>query len=344
MFYNVKMGRKTCELSWVNGSTFASYGDSTQLLYLRARYYNPADGRFMSRDTWGGKVSNPLTFNHWNYTNSNPINYRDPLGLWSIAPGFELSDGGIYGQGQLTIPSALCSGPCWTTSSAQTTTSIFVPQMMNGILYNDIMFQSPTASIFLNWDKYDIIQRSLLRCHEDEIIVPTNTNAWKTILTTSGNSQAFSRGGFTTLAVGIAVGMGYDSGFVPLGIQLDPSSYYNVNSSIAFQLFRAQSQAERDNFNLVEVFDKADNDKFEARVGGLVFLANALQGAQSFNTRSYTISVQEHKFLRKLYRAIIETTSAFQNVKTGEILIPSSFLSFEDGSWKDHGFNLARSH
>ncbi len=56
------------------------YGDSTQLLYLRARYYNPADGRLISRDTWGGDVNNPLSLNRWNYARSNPINYTDPSG------------------------------------------------------------------------------------------------------------------------------------------------------------------------------------------------------------------------------------------------------------------------
>jgi RHS repeat-associated protein len=318
-------------------------GDSTQLIFLRGRYYNPTDGRFLSRDTWAGKVSNPLSFNHWNYTNSNPINYRDPLGLWSIAPGFELSDGGIYGQGQLTVPSALCSETCWTSSSPQTTVSIFVPQKVNGVLYNDIMYQSPTASIFLHWDKYDIIQRSLLRCHQDEIVVPTNTNAWNTIAAKSGNSHAFSRGGFADLTVGMATGMGYDSGFVPLSIQLDPSSYYSVNASIAFQLFSAQSQAERDRFNFVEIFDTLTAERIESGVGAFVFSANFMQGMLAFNSRAYTISIQEHKSIRKLYRTIIETTSAFQNVKTREVLIPSSFLSFENGSWKEHGFNLARS-
>jgi uncharacterized protein RhaS with RHS repeats len=51
------------------------------LLYLRARYYNPADGRFLSRDTWGGNYNSPQSLNRWNYTQSNPINYTDPSGF-----------------------------------------------------------------------------------------------------------------------------------------------------------------------------------------------------------------------------------------------------------------------
>jgi hypothetical protein len=51
------------------------------LLYLRARYYNPADGRFQSRDTWSGDVNRPLSLNRWMYVEGNPVNYMDPTGL-----------------------------------------------------------------------------------------------------------------------------------------------------------------------------------------------------------------------------------------------------------------------
>lgn len=54
--------------------------DSTQLLYLRSRYYNPTDGRFQSRDTWGGDVNRPLSLNLWGYVEGNPVNYIDPTG------------------------------------------------------------------------------------------------------------------------------------------------------------------------------------------------------------------------------------------------------------------------
>ena len=58
------------------------YRDSTQLLYLRARYYNPADGRFQSRDTWGGDANRPMSMNRWNYVESNPVNLTDPTGMF----------------------------------------------------------------------------------------------------------------------------------------------------------------------------------------------------------------------------------------------------------------------
>lgn len=63
---------------WMMGE---QYEDSTQLLYLRARHYSPADGRFTSRDTWSGDYNRPLSLNRWIYVEGNPINRVDPSGL-----------------------------------------------------------------------------------------------------------------------------------------------------------------------------------------------------------------------------------------------------------------------
>jgi hypothetical protein len=37
-------------------------------------------GRFITRDSWEGNFSDPLTLNRWNYTLANPINFVDPSG------------------------------------------------------------------------------------------------------------------------------------------------------------------------------------------------------------------------------------------------------------------------
>ena len=54
--------------------------DANGLTYLRARYYNSADGRFLSRDTWGGDYNRPLSLNRWGYVEGNPVNLVDPTG------------------------------------------------------------------------------------------------------------------------------------------------------------------------------------------------------------------------------------------------------------------------
>jgi len=57
------------------------YSDSyNELLYLRARYYAPGTGRFLTRDTWAGDARSPLSFNGWAYGYSNPVNFTDPTG------------------------------------------------------------------------------------------------------------------------------------------------------------------------------------------------------------------------------------------------------------------------
>jgi RHS repeat-associated protein/uncharacterized repeat protein (TIGR01451 family) len=51
------------------------------LYYLRARYYNPATGRFLGRDPAPGDVTAPETFHKYSYAGNNPANFVDPTGL-----------------------------------------------------------------------------------------------------------------------------------------------------------------------------------------------------------------------------------------------------------------------
>ena len=54
------------------------------MLYLRARYYSGAQGRFLTADAWPGDYTRPLSLNKWNYVHSNPINATDPTGRWCL--------------------------------------------------------------------------------------------------------------------------------------------------------------------------------------------------------------------------------------------------------------------
>ena len=56
------------------------YRDGTGLLNLRARSYDPALGRFLGRDTFGGLALAPQTANRYAYALANPLRYRDPSG------------------------------------------------------------------------------------------------------------------------------------------------------------------------------------------------------------------------------------------------------------------------
>ena len=54
------------------------------LYYLRARYYNPATGRFLSRDPLSGNAKIPATLHKYLYVRGNPVNRIDPRGLDAV--------------------------------------------------------------------------------------------------------------------------------------------------------------------------------------------------------------------------------------------------------------------
>lgn len=52
----------------------------TGLYYLRARYYDPSTGRFLSRDSFPGFDSIPQSLHPYQYALNNPVLYTDPSG------------------------------------------------------------------------------------------------------------------------------------------------------------------------------------------------------------------------------------------------------------------------
>ncbi|ULO09537.1 RHS repeat-associated core domain-containing protein [Paenibacillus sp. 19GGS1-52] len=57
------------------------YGDTnTGLQNLRARWYDPSIGRFITEDTWEGRINHPDSQNPYIYVVNNPLIYVDPSG------------------------------------------------------------------------------------------------------------------------------------------------------------------------------------------------------------------------------------------------------------------------
>jgi len=54
--------------------------DGSGLQYLRARYYTPAQGRFLPRDSWQGDYTRPASLHRYTYAENNPVLYTDPSG------------------------------------------------------------------------------------------------------------------------------------------------------------------------------------------------------------------------------------------------------------------------
>ena len=65
------------------------FDTETGTIYLRARYYQASIGRFISRDSYAGKNTDPLSLNLYTYCYSNPIIYMDPSGHVIILSGTE---------------------------------------------------------------------------------------------------------------------------------------------------------------------------------------------------------------------------------------------------------------
>lgn len=91
--------------------------DNHSLVYLRARYYSPELGRFISQDPVKGSINNPSSLNRYAYVSNNPINLTDPsgliprnvLGLASMfSAGFCSVLGGLFQQDD---PCKYCTNP-----------------------------------------------------------------------------------------------------------------------------------------------------------------------------------------------------------------------------------------
>jgi RHS repeat-associated protein len=65
---------------WFTGE-LTDFDAGTNFVYLRARYYAPDLGRFLTRDPWAGSSRAPGTLNRYAYVGNNPTNAADPSGL-----------------------------------------------------------------------------------------------------------------------------------------------------------------------------------------------------------------------------------------------------------------------
>jgi len=76
----------------------SQFGEADDLIYLRARYYSPSIGRFISRDpilepmqigdnfVWvlPALISHSQSLNTYVYCQNNPVNHTDPTGEMAI--------------------------------------------------------------------------------------------------------------------------------------------------------------------------------------------------------------------------------------------------------------------
>jgi RHS repeat-associated protein len=71
------------------------------LIFLRARYYDPGIGRFISKDPFPGVLTLPSSLHPYQYALNNPIRFTDPTGQVVWIPGILLIGAGIGGIANL---------------------------------------------------------------------------------------------------------------------------------------------------------------------------------------------------------------------------------------------------
>jgi RHS repeat-associated protein len=72
------------------------YDSDLGLYYLRARYYNPSTGRFLSRDPEDGNEFDPKTLHKYLYAGGDPVNGIDPRGRADLVDYAIVSSGVVF--------------------------------------------------------------------------------------------------------------------------------------------------------------------------------------------------------------------------------------------------------
>lgn len=107
-------------LGW-SGQGGSSYGyadewsDGSGLQYLRARYYSPSTGRFISKDPFPGLLTQPASLTPYVYALNSPVLLTDPSGenpLLLVGGLGGLLGGAIYGYGSQVVRN-LNQGMCF---------------------------------------------------------------------------------------------------------------------------------------------------------------------------------------------------------------------------------------
>jgi RHS repeat-associated protein len=94
-----------------------SYQDSTGLVYLINRYYDPTTDQFLSVDPKVSQTDQPYVF-----TNDSPLNATDPLGLFRAGIGGQLCGGGAHptcNTGNTPGPTTVRQSSCGDGGCAQ---------------------------------------------------------------------------------------------------------------------------------------------------------------------------------------------------------------------------------
>jgi len=122
------------------GYTGHAVDRNTNLVYMKARHYDPVIGRFYSNDPVGYGISNPMSFNRYAYANNNPYLYNDPNGQFPL----------------LVVPASIVVGEWALGALAGTAIGVGLYEFGSSILNNELEDGSGEFGIPDEWTKDQI--------------------------------------------------------------------------------------------------------------------------------------------------------------------------------------------
>lgn len=79
-------GRERSVSSLGTDKLFTGHQKEGDLYFMKARFYDPGLGRFLSADTIVPELANPQSLNRYSYVYNNPMVYTDPTGHDAMGP------------------------------------------------------------------------------------------------------------------------------------------------------------------------------------------------------------------------------------------------------------------
>jgi RHS repeat-associated protein len=99
------LGNSATHFESYYGFNGEDYNSLTGLQYLRARYYEPESGTFLTRDSYLGDITQPLSLNRYAYAMNNPLMYTDPSGHMAL----DSEGNSVYSSGNHSNNSSVSS-------------------------------------------------------------------------------------------------------------------------------------------------------------------------------------------------------------------------------------------
>lgn len=159
------------------------YDAEAGLYYLRARYYDPATGRFTQEDTYRGDVMEPASLNLYAYCVNDPVNYVDPSGHGKVWNNFGevigTTDGPDYVDRSDAANSIHGGGeqaqqPIYATDPSRDKTAIYSPSTGYATLvYTDELESYQSVGWHIGSDRiavFDPVTGAQSEAYADEIL------------------------------------------------------------------------------------------------------------------------------------------------------------------------------